>query len=64
MKKKPIKVTKSLPLDKEIVSKLDEDQFDEASGGGTTNTCIGIPAPQVTEGLFDVHSCHACSCNN
>jgi hypothetical protein len=65
MKKKPIKVTKSLSLDKEIVSKLDENQLSEVAGGGTTNTCNGAgKAPAELEaGLIDVGSCQACSCN-
>ncbi|WDF56037.1 class I lanthipeptide [Mucilaginibacter sp. KACC 22063] len=66
MKKKPIKVTKSLSLDKETVAKLDENQLNEVAGGGTTNTCNGNqPAQQFEEAaaLIDINSCQACSCN-
>ena len=61
MKKKPIKVTKSLSLDKEILSQLDNDQLNEVAGGGTTNTCNG--AAIELEQAIDVGSCLACSCN-
>ena len=60
MKKKPIKVTKSLSLDKETISKLDENQLNEVAGGGTTNTCNGGKA---LEAAIDINSCQACSCN-
>jgi natural product precursor len=67
MKKKPIKITKSLSLDKETISKLDENQLSEVAGGGTTNTCNNQPAApqQALEAadLIDVNSCQACSCN-
>lgn len=62
MKKKPIKLTKSLSLDKETISNLDENQLNEVAGGGTTNTCNAAPAA-FEEGLIDVGSCQACSCN-
>ncbi|WDF56038.1 class I lanthipeptide [Mucilaginibacter sp. KACC 22063] len=64
MKKKPIKVSKSLSLDKETISKLDENQLNEVAGGGTTNTCNNQPAQPAAEfNLIDVKSCQACSCN-
>ena len=37
MKKKPIKVTKSLSLNKEILSQLDNNQINEVADGGNTN---------------------------
>jgi hypothetical protein len=64
MKKKPIKITKSLLLDKETIQKLDEDQLNEIAGGGNTDTCNGTPPPaQALEANLELPSCHACSCN-
>ncbi|WDF56040.1 class I lanthipeptide [Mucilaginibacter sp. KACC 22063] len=68
MKKKPIKVSKSLSLDKETISKLDENQLNEVAGGGTTNTCNNQTpqqpvAQEFAADLIDINSCQACSCN-
>ena len=59
MKKKPIKATRSLSLDKETILKLDNDQVNEVAGGKTTGSCKGIlPVDQDVE---NVNYCIACS---
>ena len=60
MKKKVIKLENSLSLDKETISRLNEEQLGQLEGGiaAGTNTCALLAA----EGLQGP-SCDACSCN-
>ena len=64
MKKKVIKLDKSLSLDKETIANLNEDQLGTLEGGlaGGTNTC-NHGGPVKLEDATTVNSCLACSCN-
>ncbi len=62
MKKKVIKLENSLSLDKETISRLNEEQLGQLEGGmaaGGTNTCARL----AEEGFQTGPSCDACSCN-
>ncbi len=60
MRKKVIKLETSLSLDKETISRLNEEQLNTLEGGlasPTTLTCNGSDFQQTNA------SCSACSCN-
>ena len=69
MKKKQITFDKKLSLNRDTISKLDNDQLSQIYGGmeaggrscncgGATATCNGGSAEEALEGK----SCNACSC--
>ena len=63
MKKKTIKVTKSLSLDKETIAKLNEEQLGEIEGGSAASATCNTKAAEGLEQDAVINSCAACSCN-
>ncbi|GAB4022769.1 class I lanthipeptide [Spirosoma koreense] len=67
--KKKINLGNKLALDKETVSKLDENQLKGLAGGGSFScnggavAAEGEPDGQEVLGTIDVHSCCNGSCN-
>ena len=60
MKKKVIKLDKALSLDKEIITRLNDEQLGSVEGGvlaGGTNSCNNGAVTSTP------NSCQACSCN-
>lgn len=62
MKKKTIKVSKNLSLDKETIAKLNEAQLDEVAGGSVASASCNTKQSLEEEDLA-ANTCGACSCN-
>ena len=63
MKKKTVKVSKSLSLDKETIAKLNEEQLGDVEGGSVNSATCNTKASESVEEEAALVSCGACSCN-
>jgi hypothetical protein len=61
MKKQPIKLDQALSLDKETITKLNEEQLGNLEGGQEAIFSITCNRTKVEEEA--ANSCIACSCN-
>lgn len=62
MKKKTIKVSKNLSLDKETIAKLNDEQLGDVAGGSVNSASCNTKQSLEEEDLAG-NSCGACSCN-
>lgn len=63
MKKKTVKVTKNLQIDKETIAKLNDEQLQNVDGGGVINSLTCNTKSSIEEEDLAANSCGACSCN-
>ncbi len=65
MKKKTIKVSKNLSLDKETIARLNDQQLGEVEGGSVASATCNTKAAEGLELQQEqvIHTCTACSCN-